>query len=1019
MLPDTHRATPLKEKRDGPNLADARLGRATLDEVVTRTDVSDLKRRKRAFEDLEHAEEKLRHVIDTIPTLAWCNLPDGTNEFLNKKWHEYTGFSPEESHGCGWQAAFHPEDLPALMEKWKGMLVSGQPGEIEARLRRHDGAYRWFLIRAEPFRDEAGKILRWYGTSTDIDDRKQAENKLRQGEFYLAEGQRLAHAGSWSFKPDLTCDYWSGELYEILSFDPKNGIPSISDYLTRVHPGDREIVEATIQRMVAAGEGCDVKKRIIRPDGVQRVIRCVGMPVLENGVVTRFVGTLMDITEQEELTQELRRSKAHLADAQKLSRTGSVGMDVSTKRIFWSEESARIYGYPPETEPTPDLILQRVHPDDVDLLRHVLERAARGGTDFNFEHRLLMPDGSIKHIYNLSHTLRDEVGNEEIVGAIVDITQHKVAEEAIRRSEAYLAEAQRLSHTGSFGWNPVTGEIVWSDETYRIFEYEHTEKPALDMVLQRAHPADRALAQEVIQRATTVGTDFEHEYRLLMPSGTIKHIHVRAHALHDSSGKIEFVGAVTDITERKTAEEQIREQEMELRQILDLAPQLVVVFGPNRERLYINRMALDYLGVSLDEWQRSVPSEIHPDDLQRLEPISERASASGSAYELEVRVRKGDGTYRWFLARYNPVLDDKGKVRRWYVACTDIEERKHAEERTRNENLALREQIDRNSMFEDMVGSSDALRKVLRQVAKVAPSDSTVLILGETGTGKELVARAIHRRSSRSERAFIGVNCAAIPPSLIASELFGHEKGAFTGATQRRLGRFESANSGTIFLDEVGDLPMEIQIAMLRVLQEREIERVGSNRAIPVDVRVLAATHRDLDALVVEGKFRQDLLYRLRVVPIQVPSLRERADDIPMLVDYFVGRFGKKAAKKFRTIDKRTVELFEAYPWPGNVRELQNVIERAVILSEGDMFYVDETWFKPQAPQLVGPTVALNGALQRQEKEMIEAALAESGGRVSGPYGAATRLGLPRPTLEARIKRLGINKYRFKVQRSS
>jgi len=303
---------------------------------------------------------------------------------------------------------------------------------------------------------------------------------------------------------------------------------------------------------------------------------------------------------------------------------------------------------------------------------------------------------------------------------------------------------------------------------------------------------------------------------------------------------------------------------------------------------------------------------------------------------------------------------------------------------------------------------------VLRQVAKVAPCDSTVLILGETGTGKELVARAVHKRSGRSERAFIGVNCAAIPPSLIASELFGHERGAFTGATQRRVGRFESASGGTIFLDEVGDLPPEIQIALLRVLQEHEIERVGSNKAIAVDVRVVAATHRDLDTLVADGKFREDLLYRLNVVPIQMPALRERADDIPVLVDYFIGRFGKKAGKKFRTIDKKTAELFKAYPWPGNVRELQNVIERAVILSEEDVFCVDETWLKRQAPQSHGPTVALTNTLQQQEREMIEAALAESGGLVSGPGGAAARLGIPRPTLDAKIKRLGINKYQFK-----
>jgi formate hydrogenlyase transcriptional activator len=305
---------------------------------------------------------------------------------------------------------------------------------------------------------------------------------------------------------------------------------------------------------------------------------------------------------------------------------------------------------------------------------------------------------------------------------------------------------------------------------------------------------------------------------------------------------------------------------------------------------------------------------------------------------------------------------------------------------------------------------------VLGQVSKVAAADSTVLILGETGTGKELIARAIHKRSNRAERAFIAVNCAAIPPSLIASELFGYEKGAFTGATQRRLGRFESANGGTIFLDEVGDLPSEIQIALLRVLQEREIERVGSNKPIPVDVRVLSATHRDLTTLVAEGIFRKDLMYRLNVVPIEMPSLRERAADIPLLVEYFIDRFGKKIGKKFRTIEKQTLKLFQAYGWPGNIRELQNVIERAVILSDGDTFSVDGTWLKQEPlPPIARPTVALGGALLSQEKEMIEAALAESHGRISGPAGAAAKLAIPAPTLESKIKRLGINKFRFKV----
>jgi formate hydrogenlyase transcriptional activator len=319
-------------------------------------------------------------------------------------------------------------------------------------------------------------------------------------------------------------------------------------------------------------------------------------------------------------------------------------------------------------------------------------------------------------------------------------------------------------------------------------------------------------------------------------------------------------------------------------------------------------------------------------------------------------------------------------------------------------------------MFEEIVGSSEPLRNVLSQIGKVAPTDSTVLILGQTGTGKELIARAIHKRSKRAARSFIGVNCGAIPTSLIASELFGHEKGAFTGATQRRLGRFEAASGGTIFLDEVGDLPPDIQIALLRVLQEREIERVGSDKPIPVDVRVLAATHRNLDKLVTEGRFREDLLYRLNVVPITMPSLRERAGDIPILVEYFIARFGKKLGKKFRTIEKKTMKTMQEYEWPGNVRELQNVIERAVTLSDSDTFAVDEAWLRREPSQVARSGVPLSGALQEHEKDVIEGALAQSHGRVSGPGGAATILGVPDSTLDAKIKRLGIDKYRFKSQ---
>jgi formate hydrogenlyase transcriptional activator len=488
---------------------------------------------------------------------------------------------------------------------------------------------------------------------------------------------------------------------------------------------------------------------------------------------------------------------------------------------------------------------------------------------------------------------------------------------------------------------------------------------------------------------------------------------------------IDYASRIAGIAiESKRTEEKLRQDERELRQLIDFLPQHVLVLDREGSLLQANQMMLDYNGHTLEEMQGPGTDErhmrdLHPDDLERARSERRSGLASGVPFEIEKRMRGKDGRFRWFLFRYNPLLNEQGRVARWFATATDIEDRKQTEQSVRNENVALREQIDRDSMFEDIVGSSEALRKVLRQVGKVAHSDSTVMILGETGTGKELIARAIHKRSNRGERAFIGVNCAAIPTSLIASELFGHEKGAFTGATQRRLGRFESANGGTIFLDEVGDLPPEIQIALLRVLQEREIERVGSNRPIPVDVRVLAATHRDLNTLVAEGKFRQDLLYRLNVVPIEMPSLRDRAPDIPLLVEYFIDRFGKKAGKKFRTIDRKTLTLFQAYGWPGNVRELQNVIERAVILSDGDTFSVDETWLKREPTQVASPRVALNGALIRQEKEMIETALAESHGRISGPTGAAANLGLPTRTLDSKIKRLGINKYRFKAPQAS
>ena len=664
------------------------------------------------------------------------------------------------------------------------------------------------------------------------------------------------------------------------------------------------------------------------------------------------------------------------------------------------------------------------HPDDLERHNAKWLTCIGSGKPFEDEVRFRRADGQYRWHLQRGVPLRDEACNIiKWYGVLTDIEDRKRAEEALLTSEAYLAEAQRISHTGSFGWNVLGGEIYWSEETYDIFEQSRMVRPTLEVVFLRIHPEDRALVHQTIDHATEAAANFDLEHRLLMPDGRVKHLRVLARAGKTSSGNLEYVGAVTDVTAAKRAEEKIRQSETELRQILDFAPQHVAVLGNDRDRtrLYANQRVLDYFGLTLDEWRTSERSNYyHPDDWERLTGETQSKFLSGIPHEYEARFEGKDGKYRWFLFRWNPLRDEQGRVARWYATATDIEERKQAEQRLQNENVALREEIDKASMFEEIVGTSPALQAVLLRISKVAPSDSTVLITGETGTGKELVARAIHRRSNRSSRAFVSVNCAAIPRDLIASELFGHEKGAFTGATQQRLGRFELANGGTLFLDEVGELPAQTQIALLRVLQEHEFERVGGTRPIRADVRVIAATNRDLEAAIRAGSFRSDLFYRLQVFPIEIPALRERGEDIPLLVEYFIDRYAQKAGKHITTVEKKTLQVLQSYPWPGNIRELQNVIERSVIVCETENFSVDESWLSQQ-PLASEPTsrLELSRKLAAQEKEMIEAALRESRGRVSGSSGAAAKLGIPGSTLESKIRSLKINKNHFKTNPSA
>ena len=967
-------------------------------------------------------------LVDSIPALIHTARPDGYLDYFNKPWLEYLGVTLDKVTGWNWTAYIHPEDVEGIVARWRDCLATGEIFEHETRVRCASGEYRWMFHRKVPLRDADGNIVKWYGSSFDIEERKQAERQLhlnaeelQRSEFYLAEGQRLAHSGSWAWNVRTGALFWSEEIFRIYGLSPQETGPAWEQFLKRVHPEDRAQIE---QRAKMEAGGTDWTEshgdfRVVLPDGTLKYLHSVAHPVRHSGEVTEVIGTVMDVTDHELLARELRRREAYLAEAQKLSHTGSFGWKPDTGEIVWSEETYRIFEYDLSVKLTIDSVVQRVHPQDRAAFQKVIDGASGGATDFEHAYRLLLPGERVKHVHAKARALQNASGNREFVGAVTDITERRAAEEALRSSEAYLAEAQRLSHTGSWAWNLGNDVRHWSEECYRVLGFDPRDgAPRIEELIQRIHPDDQPAFRESVERARHSKLDEKVDYRIVHPGGAVRDIHSIGHPVFSPSGDlIEFTGTVIDVTERNQAEEELRRSEMELRQMLDLTPQVVAVYGPNSERVYANRVALDYLDLSLEEWRQASDRGVyfHPDDRQRVLDSLDRSFSTGSVEEMELRLRKGDGTYRWFFTRCVPLRDERGQIKRFYSASIDIDDRKRAEERLQHENVALREEVDKASMYEEIVGTSPALRCVLSLISKVAPSDSTVLITGETGTGKELVARAIHRRSSRASRAFVCVNCAAIPRDLIASELFGHEKGAFTGATQQRLGRFELANGGTIFLDEIGELPPETQIALLRVLQEHELERVGGNRRIRADVRVIAATNRDLQAAISAGSFRSDLFYRLHVFPIAIPSLRERKEDIPLLVEYFIDRYARKAGKNIKRVNKKTLELLQSYPWPGNIRELQNVIERSVILCETEIFSIDESWLPPRAATESKRHSELPRRLEDQEKDMIEDALKASGGRVFGPTGAAAKLGIPRSTLESKIKSLKIDKNRFKT----
>jgi len=638
----------------------------------------------------------LRQVIDSAPVLIHTARPDGYLDFFNQTWIDFVGQPLEKLLGWQWAAFIHPEDAEAFVKTMRESFDKGEPFEETSRVRRADGEYRWMLHRKVPRRDEDGNVIKWFGSSIDIEERKRAEEErqtsaqlLQRNEFYLAEAQRLGHMGSWVFDPG-GFDYWSRELFHIYGLDPEEHAPTLEEYLARIHPHDREFMASLIKRMLAEGLGCDVTKRIVRPDGELRHIRCVGAPVVENGTLKRIVGSAIDVTEHEVLTQELRRREAYLAEAQRLSHTGSFGWRPGSGENVWSDETYRIFEYDPATEVTLDMIVERVHPEDRNLVLELIERASTRGCAIDCEYRLLFPDDRIKYVHVLARQLGTASDDLEFAGAVIDITGAKRTEEKIRLSERELRTLVEAI-PAYVGTNQPDGSVDFISQSWLDYTGFSREQGMGWGWGSAIHPEDfdRVLANW--RAAVAAGTPVEHELRCRRADGIYHWFLYRGLPLRDDGGDVvKWYGTLTNIDALKETESALQMREHELLGIIETIPSMLWSTSPTGEPTHLSQRLLEYYGAPFEEltnrgWERF----IHPDDREETAKAFFRAIETGESFSAIHRVRRADGEYRWHQTVGEPLRDPHGKIIQWYGLLIDVDERKRAEDHLRDTRIKL------------------------------------------------------------------------------------------------------------------------------------------------------------------------------------------------------------------------------------------------------------------------------------------------------------------------------------------